>query len=94
MNDQTMQKLCAALHSKSILTGAVVGVETLCGRCLLAVDYEGVRIMLPSDSRAALWRLLGSEVSFMVMAADIESRIVVGMVKNAVDTRPEGVEAS
>lgn len=81
MNDQMMEKLRVALHSKSTLTGVVVGVETLSGRCLLAVDYEGVRIMLPADSHAVPWRLLGSEINLLVMAVDTETKTVVGMRK-------------
>lgn len=81
MNDQTMQQLRVALHSKSILAGAVTGVETLSGRCLLVVDYEGARIVLPVDGAAAEWRLLGSEISFSITAVDPETQIVIGMMQ-------------
>lgn len=81
MNDQTMQKLCAALHSKSTLAGVVVGEESYSGLHLLVVDYDGVRIVLPADGAAAPWRLLGSEISFSVTAVNPETQIVIGARK-------------
>lgn len=79
MNDQTMQRLCAALHSKSTLAGVVVGEESYSGLHLFVVDYEGVSIVLPADGAATRWRLLGSEISFSVMAVEPEAQIGIGV---------------
>lgn len=96
--------LSGAMHTHKILTGVVSGIETLeNGNIICAVDYEGVRILVPGremfmdtwpeDSlpsiryQVRLRRCLGATIDFMLTGIDFTHRAAVGSRREALKQR-------
>lgn len=96
--------LSGAMHTHKILTGVVSGIETLeNGNIICAVDYEGVRILVPGremfmdtwpeDSMPSiqyqirLHRCLGATIDFMLSGIDFTNRAAVGSRREALKQR-------
>ena len=96
--------LSGAMHTHKILTGVVSGIETLeNGNIICAVDYEGVRILVPGremfmdtwpeDSlpsiryQVRLRRCLGATIDFMLSGIDFTHRAAVGSRREALKQR-------
>ena len=92
------------MHTHKILTGVVSGIETLeNGNIICAVDYEGVRILVPGremfmdtwpeDSlpsiryQVRLRRCLGATIDFMLSGIDFTHRAAVGSRREALKQR-------
>jgi hypothetical protein len=87
-----------------VLTGVVSGVEQLDTRDpLCVVDYEGIRIVIPSSQmfmdewpegehipqeyRMRLGRMLGATIDFMPVGVDIRNRVAVASRRAAMQNR-------
>ena len=96
--------LSGAMHTHKILTGGVSGIDTLeNGNIICAVDYEGVRILVPGremfmdtwpeDSlpsiryQVRLRRCLGATIDFMLSGIDFTHRAAVGSRREALKQR-------
>lgn len=96
--------LSGALHTHKILTGVVSGIETLeNGNIVCAVDFEGLRILVPGNEmfmdswpegspppirfQIRLNRMLGATIDIMLAGVDFVNRAAVGSRRSALKQR-------